>query len=71
MYLKEVVLLGDLRVMKWRIIFLKAGLSIGKESIKSHFIISNILKRNGKKENSFVKNVGTLFRVISRMKGIK
>ncbi len=70
-YLKEVVLLGDPHVMKWRFIFLKAALSVTKESVKSRFIFSNTLRKSGKLENSSVKNVQTLFRVLLRMKGMR
>jgi thermostable 8-oxoguanine DNA glycosylase len=42
-----------------------------RNSLDLHIFYSNISGKNGKEGSSFVRNVGTFFRVLSKAQGIK
>ena len=73
MYAKEIILLTDVRVAKWRFLFFRAGmktfLSVKKESTPLHIISTNILDHAIDKESRSVRIVRTSLRLLLR--GIK
>ena len=73
MYAKEIILLTDVRVAKWRFLFFRAGmktfLSVKKESTPLRTISTNILNHVIDKESHGVRIAKTSLRLLLR--GIK
>ena len=71
-YAKEIILLTDVRVAKWRFLFFRAGmktfLSVKKESTPLRIISTNILDHAIDKESRGVRIAKTSLRVFARMK---
>ena len=72
-YAKEIILLTDVRVAKWRFLFFRAGmktfLSVKKESTPLRTISTNILDHAIDKESRGVRLARTSLRLLLR--GIK
>jgi len=69
MYLNEIIHLANPSLFRWRFLFLKAYLSVQKESIPLHITSTNILNHVTKEESRGVRIVKTSFRLFVR--GIK
>ena len=71
-YAKEIILLTDVRVAKWRFLFFRAGmktfLSVKKESTPLRIISTNILNHAIDKESHGVRIVKTSLRLFVKMK---
>lgn len=66
-YLKEGILIIDPRLFTWRFMFLKAGLSLKKKSVPLRILSLNILESHTEKKPSFVLNVVTSLKTMSRI----
>jgi hypothetical protein len=69
MYLKEIIHLADPNLYKWRFMFLKAYLSVQKESIPLRIFYTNTLNHVTKEESRGVRIAKTSLRLWLR--GIK
>ena len=68
MGLKEGTLLMDIRVLRWRILFLKAFLSARKQSEPLHIFYTNSSNHVTKDESRGARLARTSLRLWSRMK---
>ena len=70
-YAKEIILLTDVRVAKWRFLFFRAGmktfLSVKKESTPLRITSTNILNHVTKDESHGVRIAKTSLRLFVRM----
>ena len=67
MGLKEGTLLMDIRVLRWRILFLKAFISARKQSEPLHIFYTNFSNHVIKEESRGVRIAKTSLRVFVRM----
>ena len=71
MYAKEIILLTDVRVAKWRFLFFRAGvktfLSVKKESTPLRTISTNILDHAINKKSRGVRIAKTSLRLFVKM----
>ena len=63
----EGIHLTDPRTAKWRFMFLKAYLSVQKESVPARIISTNILNHVTREESHIAQNVRTSLRLWSRI----
>jgi len=63
----EGIHLIDPKTVSWRFMFLKAYLSVQKESVPARIISTNILNHVTKEESHFAQNVKTSLRLFAKM----
>ena len=63
----EGIHLTDLRTVSWRFMFLRAYLSVQKESVPARITYTNILNHVTREESHFAQNVKTSLRLFAKM----